>query len=54
MGKCLFILLALMILLGFSFGCTGAGKEQMIKCAKCGTYFRTQEGADWFNNMGRP
>jgi hypothetical protein len=54
MKKCLGIFLALAAAMVLSFGCTGANKEAGIKCPKCGYYFKTQEGADWFKNMGRP
>ena len=54
MKKWFGIFLALVVLTVFSFGCTGANKEAGIKCPKCGTYFKTEEGADWFKNMGRP
>ena len=53
MKKGLMIALALAVMFVVSAGCTGSGKEGFIKCPKCGTYFKTQEGADWFNNMGR-
>jgi hypothetical protein len=53
MKKWFWIFLAWVVLTVFSFGCTGANKEAGIKCPKCGTYFKTQEGADWFKNMGR-
>jgi hypothetical protein len=53
MKKGLWIFLALAMTMALSFGCTGTSKESWIKCPKCGTYFKTQEGADWFNNMGR-
>jgi hypothetical protein len=53
MKKWVSIFLALAVLMVLSFGCTGASKEAGIKCPKCGTYFKTQEGADWFQNMGR-
>jgi hypothetical protein len=32
-----------------SLGCTGELKETKIKCPKCGYYFSTKEGADFFN-----
>ncbi|MEI9479106.1 MAG: hypothetical protein WCO26_21390 [Deltaproteobacteria bacterium] len=54
MKKGLGIFLALAAVMVLSFGCSGANKEAGIKCPKCGTYFKTQEGADWFKNMGRP
>jgi hypothetical protein len=54
MKKWFGIFLALAAAMVLSFGCTGANKEAGIKCPKCGTYFKTQEGADWFKNMGRP
>jgi len=53
MRKGLGIFLALALLSVLAYGCTGAGKEAGIKCPKCGYYFKTQEGADWFQNMGR-
>jgi hypothetical protein len=53
MEKWVSIFLALAVLMVLSFGCTGASKVAGIKCPKCGTYFKTQEGADWFQNMGR-
>ncbi len=48
------IFLASAVLFALSFGCTGSGKESYIKCPKCGVYFKTQEGVDWFRNIGRP
>jgi hypothetical protein len=53
MKKGLMIVLALAVTVVLSSGCTKADKEGLVKCPKCGTYFKTQEGADWFNNMGR-
>jgi len=53
MKKWLVTVLALAVMSVLSLGCTGANKEGWVKCPKCGTYFKTQEGADWFNNMGR-
>jgi hypothetical protein len=53
MKKWLMVFLALAVTVVLSSGCTKADKEGWIKCPKCGTYFKTQEGADWFNNMGR-
>ena len=53
MKKGLMIVLALTVTVVLSSGCTKADKEGLVKCPKCGTYFKTQEGADWFNNMGR-
>ncbi len=47
------IFLALTVLFALSLGCTSSGKEKYIKCPKCGMYFNTKEGADWFQNMGR-
>jgi hypothetical protein len=35
------------------FGCTGPAKETYVKCPKCGYYFKTKEGADWFHTMGQ-
>jgi hypothetical protein len=52
MKKKLGIFLALAAAMVLSSGCAGANKESWIKCPKCNTYFRTQEGADWFSNMG--
>jgi hypothetical protein len=43
---------ALAVLLAFSFGCASSSKEKGIKCPKCGYYFQSQEGADWFKGMG--
>jgi hypothetical protein len=54
MKRWVMVFLALAVLTVFSFGCTGgASKEGTVRCPKCGSYFKTQEGADWFNNMGR-
>jgi len=47
-----FFLLLVVTMVVFA-GCTKSDKEGFVKCPKCGTYFKTQEGADWFNNMGR-
>lgn len=48
------MLLILSIPIVFSFGCTRSEKETFIKCPKCGYYFKTKQGADWFQNIGRP
>ena len=53
MKKGLVFFLLLVVTMVVFAGCTKSGKEGLVKCPKCGTYFKTQEGADWFNNMGR-
>ena len=44
MKKRISILLALLILSLFSFGCAGIAKEGKIKCPKCGAVFTVDEG----------
>ncbi|MGD0917067.1 MAG: hypothetical protein ABSB22_11475 [Thermodesulfobacteriota bacterium] len=57
MGK---VLVFLAILSCFSVGCagmskdTGASKDLMIKCPKCGAVFSTKEGMETFRNMPEP
>ena len=44
MRKLLGILMALVALAVFSFGCAGVSKESKIKCPKCGAVFTIDEG----------
>ena len=44
MRKWVSIILALVILAVFSFGCTGVSKDAKIKCPKCGAVFTVDEG----------
>jgi hypothetical protein len=44
MRKWLGILLALMMLAVFSFGCGTIQKDAKIKCPKCGAVFTVDEG----------
>ena len=47
MKKVLMMLLALMVVAVFSFGC-GVDKEAKVKCPKCGAVFSVQEGLDTY------
>jgi hypothetical protein len=44
MRKWVSLILALVILAVFSFGCTGVQKDAKIKCPKCGAVFTVEEG----------
>jgi hypothetical protein len=44
MRKLLGILMALVIVAVFSFGCAGVSKEAKVKCPKCGAVFSVEEG----------
>ena len=35
-------------------GCAETQKETILKCPKCGAYFKTQEGADAFRYTTSP
>ena len=54
MKKCTMLLLALAVSVVLAFGCTGTQKETVLRCPKCGTYFRTQEGIDMFMSTTSP
>ncbi len=41
-----FLILAVMPVL--LLGCAETQKEKILRCPKCGAYFKTQEGADAF------
>jgi hypothetical protein len=44
MRKWLGIVLALVLLSVFSFGCSTVSKEAKVKCPKCGAVFTINEG----------
>jgi hypothetical protein len=44
MRKWVSIIMALVILALFSFGCAGVSKDAKIKCPKCGAVFTVEEG----------
>ena len=44
MMKRLAILIAWIMLVSFSAGCTGVSKEAQVKCPKCGAVFKIHEG----------
>jgi hypothetical protein len=46
MKKWLSILMVLVVVALFSFGCAGVSKEAKVKCPKCGAVFTIQEGLD--------
>jgi len=48
MKKVLMMLLVLLVMAVFSFGCT-VSKDAKVKCPKCGAVFSTQEGIDEYN-----
>ena len=49
MKKVLMMVLALMVMAVFSFGCATVDKEAKVKCPKCGAVFSVQEGIDQYN-----
>ena len=46
MKKTLSLVLAVAVLLAFSFGC-GVSKETKLKCPKCGAVFTVDEATEW-------
>jgi len=50
MRRLITILMAMVMLAVFSFGCAGVSKDAKVKCPKCGAVFTIQEGLD---NIGR-
>ena len=46
MKKWVRIILALVILGVFSFGCAGITKDSQVKCPKCGQIFTVDEGLE--------
>ena len=46
------LFLALAILAGFSFGCTGIAKDAKVKCPKCGAIFQMDEVLDEIQRKG--
>jgi hypothetical protein len=52
MRKWLGIILALVLLSVFSFGCTMVDKEAKVKCPKCGAVFTVHEGLDALQRGG--
>jgi hypothetical protein len=52
MRKWLGIVLALVLLSVFSFGCTMVSKEAKVKCPKCGAVFTINEGLDALQRGG--
>jgi len=44
MRKWASIIMLLMILAMFSFGCAGVSKDAKVKCPKCGAVFTVDEG----------
>ncbi len=52
MKKWLGIVLALVLLSVFSFGCTMVDKEAQVKCPKCGAVFTIHEGMDALQPAG--
>ena len=51
MKRWIYLFFALVILLGFLYGCAAPSKDSKIKCVKCGAYFSSQEGAEEFKYM---
>jgi hypothetical protein len=44
--KWISMVLALVVLAAFSFGCAGyVGKDAKVKCPKCGAVFTVEDGA---------
>jgi hypothetical protein len=43
------IVLALVLLSLFSFGCASVAKDAKVKCPKCGAVFAINEGLDSLN-----
>jgi hypothetical protein len=52
MRKWVSILLALVILSVFSFGCASVQKDAKIKCPKCGAVFTVDEGMQEIQKRG--
>ena len=52
MRKWFCILMALVVLAVFSFGCAGVDKEAKVKCQKCGAVFTVNEGLGEFTKGG--
>ncbi len=52
MRKLIAMIMALVALAVFSFGCAGVSKEAKIKCPKCGAVFTVQEGLDALGRTG--
>jgi len=46
MKKWVGVLLAMVIVALFVFGCAGVAKDTKIKCPKCGAVFTVQEGLE--------
>ena len=44
MKKWVSVLLAMMIVTLFSFGCAGMSKDMKVRCPKCGAIFTIDEG----------
>ncbi len=52
MRKWASIIMLLVILAVFSFGCAGISKDAKIKCPKCGAVFTVDEGLKEFEIKG--
>ncbi len=52
MKKWASIIMLLVILAVFSFGCAGVAKDAKIKCPKCGAVFTVDEGIHEFEMKG--
>ena len=52
MKKWMGIVLALVLLAVFSFGCAGVARDTKIKCPKCGAVFTIDEGLQEMQKTG--
>jgi len=52
MRKWVSILLAVVMLSIFSYGCAGVSKDAKIKCPKCGAVFTIDEGLTEYQKKG--
>ena len=52
MKKLIRLVLAVVLIAGFTLGCAGHGsKETKVKCPKCGTVFTVDEGIKAIENQ---
>jgi hypothetical protein len=52
MRKWASIIMLLLILAAFAFGCAGISKDAKVKCPKCGAVFTVDEGLKEFEIKG--
>jgi hypothetical protein len=49
--KWLFFLLVCIVFSVFLYGCAQTGEITKLRCAKCGAFFNSKEGAEEFERM---